>query len=193
MKKNGLGFALLIVAVISIGGCKSHPLNTAQPVVANQQELLRQDVVNRVYEIYRAVFNVYNAWSKNDAAVDLTNYDFDSEYCSRDWNDIVTRVSEYDNSHDEIEIGFFEADYWVMGQDVDELSISNVRLIDLKQDKALVEFNLTNCGSVSLVRLEMVQEDGEWKIDNFIGVNRYYGDINWKADMKDYLKNNNAQ
>jgi len=193
MKKNGLGFALLIVAVLSISGCKQHSLNATQPVSANQQERLQQDVVNRVHEIYREVFTVYNAWSKDDAAVNLSNYDFDSQYCSRDWNDIVKRVKDFDDSHDEIEMGFFDADYWVMGQDANELSISDVRLIDLQQDKALVEFNLKNCGSISLVRLEMVLEGGEWRIDNFIDIDHNYGDINWKANMKDYLKNNNAQ
>ena len=193
MKKNGLGFALLIVAVLSISGCKQPSLNATQPVATNQQERLQQDVVNRVYEIYREVFTVYNAWSKDDAAVNLSNYDFDSQYCSRDWNDIVKRVKDFDDSHDEIEMGFFDADYWVMGQDANELSISDVRLIDLQQDRAQVEFNLKNCGSISLVRLEMVLEGGEWRIDNFIDIDHNYGDINWKANMKDYLKNNYAQ
>lgn len=192
MKKIGLVFAMLIVATVCISGCKLPSSNKVQPTTAGQEEVSQQDVINRVYEIYSVVYTIYNAWASGDTTVSLMEYDFDSEYCSRDWNHMVARVDAYDNNHEEIEMGFFDADYWVMGQDAQDLSISDVNLVSFQGDKAVVEFDRENCGSTSHVRLEMVYEDGEWKIDNFIDVNPEFGDLNWKANMKDYLKQNNA-
>ena len=184
MKKIGLGFALMVVALMCISGCKLPSGNKVQPAVANQEGLSEQDVTNRVYEIYSMVYTIYNAWASGDTTVHLYDYDFESEYCSRDWNNLVARVNEYDNSHEEIEMGFFDADYWVMGQDAQDLSISEVSVVKFQGDKAVVEFDRENCGSTSRIRLEMVYEDGEWKIDNFIDL-QY--ELNWKENMKNYL------
>ena len=64
-------------------------------------------------------------------------------------------------------------------------SASDFNLVEEKGDKAIVEFNLHNCGSITKVRLEMVRERGDWFIDNFIDLDNA---INWKEEMKDYLK-----
>ena len=69
------------------------------------------------------------------------------------------------------------------------MSVSDIRVIDMTDSTATVELNLHNCGSITPVRLEMVMEDGLWRIDNFIDV-KY--DINWKAGMKEYLAGKNT-
>ena len=145
-------------------------------------------VVQRVNDIYTQVFDLYGKASATSDFSSLEN--IDSLYCSADWNEWVARVNDFDRQHeDDGMIGFFDADYWIMGQDWQDLSVSDIRVIDMTDSTATVELNLHNCGSITAVRLEMLLEDGQWQIDNFIDV-KY--DVNWKAGMKEYLAGENA-
>lgn len=145
-------------------------------------------VVHRVNDIYEGVFDYYGKVFITSTLSSLDN--IDSLYCSADWNAWVSRVHDFDCKHeDDGMMGFFDADYWIMGQDWQDLSISDIRVIDLTDLAATVELNLHNCGSTIPVRLEMVMEDGLWRIDNFIDI-KY--DLNWKASMKEYLAEKNV-
>ena len=195
MKKVFLSLALLLVVALYSNGCKSPSGRITQPAIAVSDNASQQEeLISRVNEIYSTVFDWYAAWDAkwmNDEPVSEDFYiNFDSIYCSQDWNSVKNKVLKYDATLDEV--GFFEADYWVMGQDFHDLSISDVEVIYLQGNKAQVEFNLHNCGAVSRVRLDMVKEDGEWKIDDFIDVDNDYGDIYWKKEMNVYLKENAA-
>ena len=86
-------------------------------------------------------------------------------------------------------MGFFEADYWVMGQDWGDLSVSDVQVTSMTDSTATVNLNLHNLGNPTAVRLEMRLEDGSWKIDNFVDVKN---DMDWKANMKEYLSGETA-
>ena len=97
------------------------------------------------------------------------------------------RTRAYDDAHNAGSIGFFEADYWIMGQDWQNLSIDNVAVTSLTDSTALVDLSLNNCNNVTLVRLAMVKEQEEWKIDDFIDVS---SDFDWKKGMKEYMKEN---
>ncbi|MBQ6227555.1 MAG: DUF3828 domain-containing protein [Prevotella sp.] len=108
----------------------------------------------------------------------------DEKYCSKSWNDLLEKVIEYDTTHHPDDIGFFEADYWVMGQDFDHPTVSNLKLVEQKGDRAVVDLDINNF-EVIHVRLEMVNERGDWYIDTFIDLDN---DLNWKKEMEDYLK-----
>lgn len=195
MKKVFLSLALLLVVALYSNGCKSPSGNINQPAVAVSDNSTQQDeLISRVNDIYSTVFDWYADWTNkwlNDEPISEDFYiNFDSIYCSQDWNSVKKKVLEYDATLDEV--GFFEADYWVMGQDFQDLSISDVEVINIQGNKAQVEFNHHNFGSVTRVRLDMVKEDGEWKIDDFIDVDSEYGDIYWKKEMNVYLKENVA-
>ena len=172
----------MTVAVATLGACSPR----AAVEETRDGNLDTISVVQRVDDIYAHVFDLYGKLSET---FDFSSFDnIDSLYCSADWNAWVARVNDFDRRHvDEGMMGFFDADYWVMGQDSQDLSVSDIRVIEMTESTATVEFNLHNCGSISPVRLELVMEDGAWRIDNFIDV-KY--DLNWKAGMKEYLAGN---
>lgn len=141
----------------------------------------------RVEHIYNKVFAVY-ARAENDLSV-LNETNFDGLYCSDDWNQTVAKVTEKDSKNDD-EIGFFDADYWVMGQDFSELSISDVAVESINGSRATVVMMLHNCGSATPVRLTMVYERGNWFIDDFCEDYDASGPdtASWKNSMLNYLK-----
>jgi len=156
------------------GKVDTHGLDTAQ-------------VVERVNEIYNDVFHHYELMAASGGFKDrLVGIKPPAiKYCTHDWNDWVRRVTSYDATHggDGME-GFFEADYWIMGQDWGDLALSDVQVMSMTDSTAVVQLNLHNLGSVTALRLDLRQEDGAWKIDNFIDVKN---DIDWKTNMKEYL------
>ena len=148
-----------------------------------------EDIIARVKAIYDDVFGEYN---EADLSESIPQSSPDEKYCSADWNKVLGKVSEYDAVNHPDDIGFFDADYWVMGQEFHELSISDIQVIERSKDnnKAKVEFKLHNYGSATVVYVDMVYENGNWFIDDFTDVDN---DIDWKAEMQAYLKENNVK
>ena len=151
-------------------------------------------VAARVQEIYGDVFKAYNLEDslRNldrpvEQGAEASRHDFSGKYCSREWNSLVRQIAEIDSLYHTGELGFWEADYWIMGQDWQNLSIDNVAVTSLTDSTALVDLSLNNCHNVTLVRLAMVKEQEEWKIDDFIDVS---SDFDWKKGMKEYMKEN---
>ena len=136
----------------------------------------------RVQAIYDDVFAEYNRASENEELTIPSTPD--DKYCTKEWNSLLQKVNDYDSTHNPDEIGFFDADYWVMGQDFAELSISDLNVVKRKGNDAEVEFILHNHSARTKVKLEMVLERGDWYIDNFID-STY--DIDWKEGMEEYL------
>ena len=154
------------------------------PVVDETERKTDAYIVQRVESIYADVFAEYNAANEEENEA-IPQSSPDEKYCSDSWNKLLLQVSEFDQQHNPDDIGFFDADYWVMGQDFQDLSISNVKLTNHDGDEAEVEFDLHNSGQVTHVRLELDYERGNWYIDNFIDIDN---ELDWKDDMKDYLK-----
>lgn len=144
---------------------------------------LGEYALETIQEVYAAVAEAYKSadWQENSAKLD-------KKYCSKDWNATVEAVEEKD-AHREGEIGFFDADYWVMGQDFDEqnLHASNFVLKKVTKDlfpwRASVSLTLHNFSDIP-VNVDLVYEDGYWKVDNLTDL-KY--DLNWKGAMKEYL------
>lgn len=150
-------------------------------------------LVQRVNMIYEDVFKRYGSHFEEieidtfaEVTTDTVELGLLELYCSQEWEDLISDVVTADvplvNSG---EIGFFEADYWIMGQDWQDLSVSDIHVTAMTDSTARVVLNLHNCGSVTPVMLEMKHEEGEWKIDNFIDLGH---EFDWKARMKEYLK-----
>ena len=146
----------------------------------------REALAQRVNEIYTEAFGCYEKMdSLANAGVDtLMANGLDAKFCTQDWNTLVARVNDWDNQHNEGMMGFFEADYWIMGQDWHDLSISDLKVLSATPDKASVQFLLHNLGTTKPVALQLVMEDGLWKIDDFQDVE---ADMNWKKAMQDYV------
>lgn len=153
--------------------------NTSNPKERKNKEY----ILARVNAIYQNVFT--ESYGEDS---DLNNQDVPSpeeKYCSKDWNDLLDKVSDYDNTNSPDKMGFFDADYWIMGQDSGNLSISDVEVTKMDENDATVELTLHNLGSNTRVRLDMVFERGNWYIDNFIDIDNSF---NWKKEMEDYIK-----
>ncbi len=164
-------------------GIVEAPPSTSEPSLKKEDQMNKEYVAERVNAIYHDVFTQYYS---EDA--DLNEQDIpspDEKYCTKEWKELLNKVIDYDNTHNPDDIGFFEADYWVMGQDFGDLSISDVNVVKLDDDDATVELNLHNLGKTTTIRLEMEYERNNWFIDNFVDVE--YG-ISWKNDMEEYLK-----
>jgi hypothetical protein len=137
-------------------------------------------VVSRVNDIYNDVFKRYIEFNQKPSDMPLVNND--SLYCSADWNRQIARVDSVNQQNGVIDI--LDVDYWIMGQDWDKLSVSDVHVVSMTDSTATVELNLHNLGNVTPVRLDMIFENDAWRIDNFIDVKNNY---DWKARMQEYL------
>ena len=159
-------------------------------------------VVSQVRDIYAAVFKVYNeedslsnlglpiktsAWERRN--------EFNTLYFSTELNEVLNKVEEINSLLN----GRWEHDYWIKGEDWHNLSISDIKVVSIDRDKAVVEFQLHNSDStqpVQPVRVIMVKENGIWKIDTFIDEEHYFKDevgYDWKKDLQEYVKNNYPQ
>ena len=149
---------------------------TQQPV--SQTKSVEEEVAalnSRIKEIYGTVERVY----KRDA---LPNTDLDAKYCSKAWRQTVKAVSAKQNKTDEL---CLDCDYWIMGQDWQDLGLSRVRAREITDSTAVVDFLLHNCGEEIPVSLDMVRQDGRWLIDNFFNVR---DDFSFKDEMLQYVE-----
>ena len=64
------------------------------------------------------------------------------------------------------------------------MSISDIKVVSMDEDKAVVEFQLHNSDSTQPVRVIMVKENGIWKIDTFID----QANDDWKKEMQRIIK-----
>ena len=184
LKKVFLG-ALLVVVI-----CACSPGTNVETTADSAPDSAA--LVQRVTEIYEDVFKDYNLEDS------LRNLDllegrgvsdhrdaFNRNYCSREWNELLRQISEIDSLYHDGEIGFWEADYWIMAQDWHKLSVSDVKVLVMTTTEAIVEFKLHNFDQANPVTLRLVNEDGVWKIDDFIDVKNDYA---WKQSMQEYVK-----
>lgn len=172
---------VMTVAVAVLGACSPR----AGVEGTTDGSLDTGSVVQRVNDIYTQVFDLYGKVSATSDLSSLEN--IDSLYCSDDWNRWIARVDSLNQQNGVIDI--LDVDHWIMGQDWGELSVSDIKVFLLKGDSAAVEFQLHNLGNMINVVLDMVHEDGEWKIDNFTDITN---GMDWKATMKRYLEDEQA-
>lgn len=176
-----MNWIVMTVAVAVLGACSPR----AGVEGATDGSLDTGSVVQRVNDIYTQVFDLYGKVSATSDLSSLENTD--SLYCSADWNRWIARVDSVNQQNGSIDI--LDVDHWIMGQDWGELSVSDIKVFLLKGDSAAVEFQLHNLGNMINVVLDMVHEDGEWKIDNFTDITN---GMDWKATMKRYLEDEQA-
>ena len=142
-------------------------------------------ITDRVNAIYAAVAEAYP--EIND--ITPSNDELDDAYCSSEWNTLVQMVNSKD-AENMGRGGFFDADYWIMGQDWGKITISDLK-VDVKDNShANAFFTLHNLGSQTKVQLELIFERGEWLIGNFIDETHK---MNWKQSMMQYLEKKGKQ
>ena len=172
---------LATVAVALLGACSSH----GSVDNSNKGSLDTAAVIQRVEEIYGAVFKVYNEEDSLSLVLPIEKKErLNTLYCSTEWNEAFNKVEEIHSLLN----GWWERDYWIMGDGLGlNLSISDIKVVSMDEDKAVVEFQLHNSDSalpVQPVRLIMVKENGIWKIDTFIDK----AGSDWKKEMQETIK-----
>lgn len=189
---------ILLAWAFALGGCQGQALKSEKVVeetVVNQTS--DADAVKaRVQEIYAAVFKVYNEEdSLRNLDIQMENGvwehrdKFNADYCSKEWNALLAQIDEIDSLYHGDELGFWDFDYWIMGQDWHELSISDVEVMSVTPSQAAVQIQLHNFDTVQPMILILVNENGVWKIDDFQQVEY---DINLKKAMQEYVARETA-
>ena len=188
---------LLAVAVVVLGACSSRGAVVKSSGESDHDGLDTASVVERVQEIYGAVFKVYNeADSLRNLDIDSMNdvyerrADFEANFCSNEWNTLLKKVNEIDSLYHQNEMGFWDFDYWIMGQDWHKLSISDVKFVERIGPWAEVDLKLHNFDKVTPLCLLMKLEDGTWRIADFVDLETGAG---LKEDMKNYIANETAE
>lgn len=188
-----------MVMVCALCACHSQSENAGTPNLKDSANQIAdaEAVQQRVQEIYSDVFKEYNLEDSlrnldmlDGPGASARRGDFNRNYCSREWNDLSRQIREIDSLYHADELGFWEADYWIMGQDWHQLSISDIEVLNVSPTEADVKFMLHNLGEAKPVALILVQEDGIWKIDNFKDLNV---DMDWKRAMKEYVGQESAK
>ena len=184
MKKFGI---TLIGLVIAASSCQAAPWdflfnkNKAEVIEQEKSQQPTTDLKGHIQAIYADVRRNYPA---DHGGSHKNDVDLDALYCSADWNRTVESIKEKDaKKHNEM--GFFDADYWIMGQDWGDLTPQNIQVTMQDVSHAVVTFEMDCTGSdMKQVQLDMVYEQGSWRIDNFI--DRKHG-LDWKQSMREYL------
>ena len=191
-------FCFMVMALI-LGSCqmKRGPETISGQGLQVADQLAATAVENRVKDIYDDVFDVYNAEDslrnigKLEVSPSLASRSrFTADYCSREWNGLLAQINEIDSLYHQGEMGFFDDDYWIMAQDWHDLSISDVKALKITSNEALVGFQLHNLDAVKPVEVMMVNEDGVWKINNFLDPDH---DVDLMRDMREYVAGENAK
>ena len=145
-------------------------------------QLEREALMARVKAIYNLVKHetIYMGGSVDN---DL----LDKSFCSKSWNKLLMAVRSKEHNTGTL---FFEVNKWTMAYDSDLVSFDEFEVQDLNMDTdemtATVNFTVYTPDTYTPARIELVYEDGNWKIDNFYHLK--YG-LNLRSQMWDYLGN----
>ena len=183
MQHQLLSLALLAVLLASCNSNKQPATVEQEPATGEvtQRFVSPEEVVKRVTAIYDEVLRVY----PDNHELALSNDSLPILFCSQSWNLVTEMVNEMDGLLPGGELGFFESDYWIQGQDWDKLSVSDVKANIVDGDHAEATFALTNAGKTKQMRLAMVYERDNWMIDNFINET---DSVDWRKSMERYME-----
>ena len=112
----------------------------------------------------------------------------DKAFCSESWNQLLMAVRRQEYLTNTL---FFEVDHWTMSHDTDlvnfdEFEVRNLVFTD-EEKRAQVDFTVyEDDKSYIPARIELVYEDGQWKIDNFYHLKYMF---NLRERMWEYLDN----
>ena len=141
----------------------------------------RQVVLERVMTIYGLI--------KQETTYLGGNVDsdwLDKAFCTKAWNNLLMAVRKKEFQTNSL---FFEVNRWTMAYDsnlvrFDEFEVADCYIGPNNEKLAAVNFTVYDPDSYTPVRVELVYEDGQWKIDNFLHL-KYM--LNLRESMYQYL------
>ena len=112
----------------------------------------------------------------------------DKAFCTKSWNQLLMAVRRQEYLTNTL---FFEVNHWTMSHDSDlvsfeEFEVRNMVFTD-DEKRAQVDFTVYEENSYIPARIELVYEDGQWKIDNFYHLKYMF---NLREHMWEYLDGN---
>ncbi len=110
----------------------------------------------------------------------------DKSFCTKRWNSLLMSVRRKEFLTNSL---FFEVNRWTMTYDsnlisFDEFEVADCRIDADNKKTATVNFTVYAQDTYTPVRIELVFEDGQWKIDNFYHM-KYFLDL--RQSMCQYL------
>lgn len=178
---------LILSLALALFGCSQTSNNGGQQstaadttAVADSQE---QNAEVRLQAIYADVFGWY-VKAEKDPSVLQKMPDFDSRYMSAGYKEALREVKAADKEAEANgEIGFFDADHWIQGQDFQDLKMTVAGIVTDGNDRCKADVDITNCGTTKRIAVVLVNEQGQWMIDDFVADGQ-----SEKAQMLDYVK-----
>lgn len=148
-------------------------------------KLEREAVLERVRNIYRVV-KQESMCMGGSVDSDL----LDKSFCSKSWNKLLMAVHSKEHNTGTL---FFEVNKWTMAYESDLVDFDEFEVSDLtigpEERTATVTFTVYSSDTYTPARIELVYEDGNWKIDNFYHL-KYM--LNMRSMMWRYLGNEMA-
>ncbi len=144
-----------------------------------------------VLEHVRSIYDIVKHESENlGGSVD--NDLLDKTYCSKSWNKMLAAVRRKEFHTN---ILFFEINHWTMAYDTNQVKFDEfeVRCCYIGADNerlASVQFTVYTPYNYIPACVDLVYEDGGWKIDNF---HHLKNAINMKECMWEYLHNDHSE
>ncbi len=189
-----------LASVLAITGCgiRNNTANVAGTgIAAKAAEPLHSDAeatestdagaAKALKDIYDDVFGWYEK-AENNLSLLGQMPDFNALYMSADYKKVLREVEAIDKDCEaDGMIGFFDYDHWVDGQDFKNLSLDIMSLSGAASGKCRAEVVITNLGVKKRVGIDMVLENGKWKIDDFCT-----DGSSEKARMREYVAGDEA-
>lgn len=180
---------LIIASAIALAGCgqqagkSNQTADSAKVEATDSTAAAAADPATQLKAIYADVFGWYTK-AENDISLLDKMPDFEAKYMSTDYNNLLAQVKEADKPLEaKGEIGYFDHDPWVCGQDFQGLAFDVVSTSQTDDSHCTVTADVTNCGTKTRLDIVLVKEGNDWKIDDFVNDKQ-----SEKAQMKQYLE-----
>ena len=135
--------------------------------------------VKTIYSIIKKECTYFGGSIDNDL--------LDKAFCSKSWNQLLMAVRRQEYLTNTL---FFEVNHWTMSHDTnlvnfEEFEVRNC-VFTADEKRAQVDFTVYEAETYTPARIELVYEDGQWKIDNFYHLKYMF---NMRERMWEYLDN----
>lgn len=162
--------ALSLVACSGKGGKQKQACSSGTATVSSKPAETDEAAEARktAERIYADVFGWYNK-AEQAGGEPQEEPNFDAYYTSNSYKALLQKVVDKDKSLiARGEVGFFDYNHWICGQDYQGLAFAVVQCKKISDERCRMEADITNCGQKQRVTLMMVFEDGVWRIDDFV-------------------------
>ena len=193
-----IGLPVITLSILaSCGGSKSEaPAEVVSPEVLGTDTTMVSDtltseisamvdrgvVLERVQTIY-SIIRQECTYLGGSSDSDL----LDKAFCTKSWNQLLMAVRRQEYLTNTL---FFEVNHWTMSHDTDLVNFDEFEVRNIvysgDEKRALVNVTVYENKNYTPARIELVYEDGQWKIDNFYHLKYMF---NLRERMWEYLDN----